>query len=78
MPLINSEINLILTWASRFAITETKISVRVVTLSTQDNARLLQQSKFSFKRTINWNKYQSKISSEDQNQYLDSLMNPSF
>ena len=74
MPLINSEINLILTWAStyvitnsihgrRFAITETKISVRVVTLSTQDNARLL---------------YQSKISSEDQNQYLDLLMNPSF
>ena len=89
MPLINNEINLILTWAStyvitnsiqgrRFAITETKISVRVVTLSTQDNARLLQQSKFSFKRTINWNKYQSKISSEDQNQYLDLLMNPSF
>ena len=89
MPLVNNEIHLILTWAStyvitnsihgrRFAITETKISVRVVTLSTQDNARLLQQSKFSFKRTINWNKYQSKISSEDQNQYLDLLMNPSF
>ena len=41
-----------------FIITDTKLSVPVVTLSTQDNAKLLQQLKSSFQRTINWNKYQ--------------------
>ena len=82
MPLINFEINLILTWSStcvitnstgarRFEITDTKLYVLTVTLSTQDNAKLLQQLKSGFKRIINWNKYQSKISTEAQNQYLD-------
>ena len=47
-------------------------------MSNQDNAELLQQLKSCFKRTINWNKYQSKISAKAQNQYLDSLINPSF
>ena len=89
MPLINCEINLILTWSStfvitnptgagRFAITDTKLYVPLVILSNQDNAKLLQQLKYGFKRTINWNKYQSKISTEAQNQYLDFLINPSF
>ena len=64
MPLINCEVTLILTWsrdcvitnstgAGKFAITETKLYVPVVTLSTQDNAKLLQQLKSGFKRTIN-------------------------
>ena len=72
MALINCEVNLILTWSrdcvitnsageGKFAITETKLYVPVVTLSTQDNAKLLQQLKSGFKRTINWNKYQSSI-----------------
>ena len=43
-----------------FAITDTKLYVPVVTLSTPDNAKLLQQLKSSFKRVINWNKYLSK------------------
>ena len=53
MPLINCEVELILTWykdcvitnstgEGKFAITETKLYVPVVTLSTQDNAKLLQ------------------------------------
>ena len=37
----------------RFAITDTKLYVSVVTLSTQDNAKLLQQEKSGFKRTTN-------------------------
>ena len=37
----------------KFKITDTKIYVPVVTLSTQDNAKLLQQLKSGFKRTIN-------------------------
>ena len=39
--------------------TSAKLYVPVVTLSTQDNAKLLQQLKSGFKRTINWDKYQS-------------------
>ena len=30
------------------------------------------------KRTINWNKYHPKVSTERQNQYLDFLVDPSF
>ena len=85
MPLINCEINLISTWSenwsesvissatgeTKFAITDTKFYVPVVTLSTQDNAKLLQQLKLGFKRTINWNKYQSKVSIQAPNPYLD-------
>ena len=69
MPLINCEVNFILTWlstcvitnytgAGRFATTDTKLYAPVVTLSTQDNITLLQLLKSSFKRTINCNKYQ--------------------
>ena len=52
--------------------------VSVVTLLTQDNAKLLQQLKSGFKRTINWNKYQSNIKKSDQNRYLNHLVDPSF
>ena len=34
--------------------------------------------KSRFKRTINWNKYQSKVTTENRNQLLDHLINPSF
>ena len=72
MPLINWEVNLILTWSKdcvitnstgegKFAITETKLYVPVVTLSTKDNEKLLQQLKSGFKKTISWNKYESNI-----------------
>ena len=65
MNLIICEVHFILTWSStcvissatgetKIKITDTKLYVPVVTLSTQDNAKLLQKS-----RTINWNKYQS-------------------
>ena len=89
MPLINCEVNLILTWSkdwvitnseceAKFAITEIKLYVPVVTLSTQDNAKLLQQLKSGFKRMINWNKYESSIKIYAQNRYLNQLINPSF
>ena len=58
-------------------ITGTKLYVPVVTSSTQDNA-MLEQSKSAFKSVINWNKYQSKLPTEIQNQYLDFSFNPSF
>ena len=88
MLLINCEINLDLKKCvivannadqeTKFSITDAKLYVPVVILSTKDNAKLLEQLKSGFKRTINWDKYQSKISTERQNQYLDYLIDPSF
>ena len=49
-----------------------------MTLSTQDNAKLLQQLKSGFKRTINWNKYESNIKTYAKNRHLNHLINPSF
>ena len=57
-----------------FTITDTKLYVPVVTSSTQDNAELLEQLKSGFKKTINWNKYQSKTTTQAQKQYLDYLI----
>ena len=52
-----------------FSITDTKLYVPVVTLSTQDNVKLSDQFGSDFKRTINWNKSQSKVSIERQKQH---------
>ena len=74
MPLINCEVNLLLNWSEdcdiiytnianqipSFAITETNIYVPVVTLSSQDNAKLLTQLKLGLKRATRWNKYLGK------------------
>ena len=57
MPLINSEVNLILKWSSTsvitnstgagtFEITDTKLYAPVVTLSTKENAKLLQNQNY--------------------------------
>ena len=61
-----------------FSITDTKLCVPVETLSTKVNAKLLEQIKSGFERTINWNKYQSKLSIQVSNPYLDFLIDPSF
>ena len=67
IPLINCEVNLILTWSpncvivytdvayqgATFEIKNAKLYIPLVTLSTQDNAKLLTQLKSGFKRTIN-------------------------
>ena len=73
MPLVNCEINHILTWsancvisnaeenqATTFAITDTKLYVPVVTLSSDDNLKRLEQLKLAFKRTITWNYMKQK------------------
>ena len=89
MPLINCEINFILTWTEKcvlfnetktttFAIIDTKLYVPVVTLSPQDNAKLLQQLKSGFKRTMNRKKYQSKVTIQAPNSYLDYLIDPGY
>ena len=89
MPLINCEVKLDLTWSSacvitnstgagRFAITDTKLYVPVVTLSTQENTKLLQQLKSGFKRVINWNKYSSKPDLLRIDPNLNHLVEPNF
>ena len=52
--------------------------VSVITLSTQDNSKLLQQLKSGFKRVTNWNNYLSKPELLAQNQNLNYLTEPSF
>ena len=89
MPLINCDVNLVLTWSSTcvitdstgagtFAITDTKLYVPIVTLSRQENAKILQQLKSGFKRVINWNKYLSKPELLRINPNLNHLVEPSF
>ena len=66
IPLINCELNLDLNWSkkciivatdannqgTKFSMTDTEIYVPVVTFSNQDDAKLLEQLKSGFKRTI--------------------------
>ena len=92
MPLINCEAELILDWSENcvmvytdvanqvptFTITETNLHVPVVTLSTQDNAKLLLQLKDGFKRTIRWNEYLAKPEFLAQNANLNHLIKPIF
>ena len=88
MPLINCEINFILTWYDRcvlpndtkatVATTGTKRYFSVVTLSAQDNAKLLEEWKSSFNSRINSNRYEPKVSEHAPNPYLEFLIKPSF
>ena len=91
MPLINCEVELTLTWSAgcviiytdaadqvlTFAITEANLYVPGVTLSTQDNARLLPQLKSGFKRTYQ-NKYLPKPELLAQYANLNHLTEPRF
>ena len=85
MPLINCEINLILTCSinclisnvaankkATFAITHTKLYVPVVTLSTLKYVKLLQQLKSGFADISN----NQKKPQDEPNQYLDYLIDP--
>ena len=90
MPLINCEVELILDRLANcaiiytdvanqvptFTITETNLYLPVVTLSTQDNAKLLPQSKNGFKRTISWNKYLAKPELLPQKTNVNHLIEP--
>ena len=88
MPLINCEINIILKRSTNcvivstnvanqnaiFEITDTNLYVPVVTLSMQDNSKLLQQLKLGFKRVIIWNKHLSKPELLAQNPNLNHFV----
>ena len=61
-----------------FEITDVKLFVPVVTLSKEDDIKLLEQLKAGFKRTIKWNKYRSQMFIQPQNNNLNYLIDPTF
>ena len=74
-----------LTWSEKYIIVtenygdqKPKFYVPIVTSSAQDNEKVLQQIKTCFKRTINWNKYQSEPTLKTQNRCLNHLIDPGF
>ena len=83
MLLINCKINLDLNWSKivvivvtvvadqgrTFSIIDIKLYVPVVTLSSQDNTKLLEQVRSGFKRTINWN----NINQKSQQKYKTNI-----
>ena len=106
IPLINCEINLILTWSKNcliaskakrdadpdvnpavasvndptdetFKVTDTKLFVPAVTLSTEDD-KLIEQLKTRIRRTIDWNKYRSEVTTKAKTNNLNYLIDLTF
>ena len=50
----------------------------MVTLSVENNNKLLEQLKSGFKRSIKWNKYISQMSNQNKNNNLNYLIDPTF
>ena len=75
MPIINCKIHLELNWSkdcvmstiadATFEITNTKLQVPIVTLSSKDNVKLVKLLEEGFKRPVYWNEYQTKIETRD-------------
>ena len=61
-----------------FEIKDTKLYVPVVTLSKENDTKLLEQSKTGFKRTIKWNKYRPQMTVQPQNNNLNCIIDPIF
>ena len=61
-----------------FQITDTKLYVPVVTLSKENDKKLLEQLKSGFKRTVKWNKYRSQMTVQSNNNNLNYLINSTF
>ena len=77
MHLVNCKINLELNWikncvmsvfvaSTKFKITNTKLHVPIVTLSTEDNVKLTKQFNKGFKRSVYWNKYKTEKDSRER------------
>ena len=63
---------------AKFKITDTKLHVPVVTLSKENDTKILEQLKSGFKRTIKQNKYRSKMTIQPRNNNLNYLIDPTF
>ena len=90
MPSINCKTEFSLTWdpncvpcnlfgASTFTITGAKLYVLIVTLSTEDNAKLSKLLSEGFKRPVYWNKYEVIPNRKyDENDYIRELLDASY
>ena len=90
MPLINCKIHLELNWTkdcvmstiadTTFKITNTKLYVPIVTLSSKDNVKLVKLLEEGFKRPVYWNEYQTKIETRnlDNNNLTKFPLDTSF
>ena len=63
---------------AKFEITDCKLYVPVVTLSAENDSKLLEQSKSGFRRSIKWNKYMSQTSNQNKNNNLNYLIDTTF
>ena len=63
---------------AKFEITDCKLYVPVVTLSTENDNKLLEQLKSGFRRTIKWNKYMSQMSKQNKNNNSNYLIDTTF
>ena len=61
-----------------FQITDTKLYVPVVTLSKENDIKLLEKLKSGFKKTIKWNNYRSQMTIQNNNNNLNYLIDPTF
>ena len=61
-----------------FELTNTKLYVSVVTLSKENNIKLLEQFKAGFKKNVKWNKYRSQMTVQLQSKNLNYLIDPTF
>ena len=66
------------TTGATLAINDCKLYVPVVTLSKDDEIKLLTNLKSGFKREIIWNKYRSQMTTEATNNNLNILIHPTF
>ena len=64
--------------SATLSITDCKLYVRAVTLSKDDETKLLTNLKSGFKREIIWNKYRSQMTTEAVNNNLNILIDPTF
>ena len=55
-----------------------RYKVPVVTLSKENDKKLLKQLKSGFKRTVKWSKYRSQMTIESNNSNLNYLIDPTF
>ena len=63
---------------AKFEISDCKLYVPIVTLSTENDNELLEELKSGFRRTIKWNKYMSQMSNQNKNDNLDYLIDTTF
>ena len=61
-----------------FQIKDTKLYVPFVTLSKENDTKLLEKLKSGFKKTIKWNKYKSQMTIQNNNSNLNYLTDPTF